>query len=148
MKVLLLLVVSMTFILTVFQFPLRKRTDDLNKHEHEVPFRGTEVGETLKRACGDCHSNQTNWPWYSHVAPVSWWIHNHVRQAQRELNFSGWEMYPAAQRRDELESICGIISIGRMPPRSYRLVHPQATLSAQEKEAICAWANSEAERNK
>src|SRR5215831_2751013 len=102
----------MAVILTVLP-PLRERTDQVNKHEYEAPFRGTEVGEKLKRACGDCHSNETNWPWYSHIAPVSWWIRSHVRQGQRELNFSEWQTYSAAQKRGELESICGIISTGR-----------------------------------
>ena len=148
MKVLLLLVVSMAFILTVLQLPLRKQTDEVEKHEYEVPFRGAEVAKKLRRACGDCHSNETNWPWYSHIAPVSWWIRSHVRQGQRELNFSDWQTYSAAQKRRELESICGIISTGRMPPASYTLLHRDARLSVQDKQTVCSWANSEVESDK
>jgi len=95
----------------------------------------------LVRACGNCHSNHTDWPWYSHVAPVSWWIARDVREGRESLNLSEWETYSAPQRRDKLESICGLISTGRMPPRQYRSMHPEAKLTEMEKEAVCAWAN-------
>jgi hypothetical protein len=111
-------------------------------------FRGSEVGNTLARACGDCHSNQTNLPWYGHVAPISWWIKSHVSEGREELNFSEWTRYSARQRRDELESICGVISSGRMPPGSYTALHPEASLGAQDKKAVCVWAANEVEQEK
>jgi hypothetical protein len=55
----------------------------------------------LVRACGNCHSNHTDWPWYSHVAPVSWWITQHVREGREKLDFSDWERYSAWQKRDK-----------------------------------------------
>ena len=119
-----------------------------NDYRNVEPFRGSEVGNTLARACGDCHSNQTSLPWYGHVAPVSWWIKSHVREGREELNFSEWTSYSARQRRDELESICGVISNGRMPPASYRVLHPESRLEAQDKKVICAWAANESEHEK
>ena len=119
-----------------------------NDYRNAEPFRGSEVGNTVARACGDCHSNQTSLPWYGHVAPISWWIKSHVREGRKELNFSEWARYSARQRRDELESICGVISNGRMPPGSYTALHPEASLGAQDKKAVCFWAANEIEQEK
>jgi hypothetical protein len=121
---------------------------EANDYRNAEPFRGSEVGNKLARACGDCHSNQTNLPWYGHVAPISWWIKSHVREGREELNFSEWTRYSARQRRDELESICGVISNGRMPPASYAALHPEARLGAPDKKALCVWAAHEIEQKK
>jgi Haem-binding domain len=120
----------------------------VSDHRNTDPFHGSEVGATLVRACGNCHSNQTVLPWYGHVAPVSWWIHRHLREGREELNFSEWTTYSAQRRRSELESICGVISNGRMPPASYRVLHSESRLQAQDKEVICAWAANESEHEK
>jgi hypothetical protein len=94
--------------------------------------------QVLVRACGNCHSNQTDWPWHSHVAPVSWWIAQHVRKGREKMDFSEWETYSARQKRDKLESMCGLISTGRMPPRTYAVMHPDAKLTEEDKKAVCA----------
>jgi Haem-binding domain len=104
----------------------------------------SEPAQVLLRACGNCHSNRTDWPWYSHVAPVSWWIARHVREGRERLDFSEWETYSPWQRRDKLESICGLISTGRMPPWVYNSMHPEAKLTETEKKAVCAWVKEEA----
>jgi hypothetical protein len=78
-------------------------------------------------ACYDCHSNQTRWPWYSRVAPSSWYVRNHVDEGRSALNFSEW------QRSQEIEDLAGTVRDGSMPPRSYTLIHPDARLSASEK---------------
>jgi hypothetical protein len=73
---------------------------------------------------------------------------SHVREGREELNFSEWTTYSARQRRDELESICGVISNGRMPPGSHTALHPEASLGAQDKKAVCFWAGIEIEQEK
>jgi len=93
----------------------------------------------LVRACGDCHSSHTDWPWYSHVPPVSSWIAQHVREGRERLDFSEWDTYSQWQRQDKLESICGLISTGRMPPWQYTTMHPEARLTEKDKNAVCAW---------
>jgi hypothetical protein len=125
-----------------------KVSPEANDYRKVELFRGSEVGNKLARACGDCHSNQTSLPWYGHVAPISWWITSHVREGREELNFSEWTRYSVRQRRDELESICGVISNGRMPPGSYTALHPEASLEAQDKKAVCVWAANEIEQEK
>jgi hypothetical protein len=100
--------------------------------------------QVLERACGDCHSNHTDWPWYSHVPPVAGWIAQHVREGREGLDFSQWDSYSEWQRQDKLESICGNISTGRMPPWQYTMMHPEARLSEKDKSEVCAWVNGEA----
>jgi Haem-binding domain len=84
-----------------------KQTGIVTSDEHDYrkvePFRGSEVGNTLARACGDCHSNQASFPWYGHVAPVSWWIKGYIREGREELNLSEWMRYSPLERHNELE---------------------------------------------
>lgn len=103
----------------------------------------SEATRVLARACGDCHSDRTDWPWYSHVAPVSWWIAQHVREGRKKLDLSKWERYSSSQKHDKLESICGLISTGRMPPWQYAAMHPEAHLTAEDKQAVCSWVKEE-----
>jgi len=97
----------------------------------------SEPAQVLVRACGNCHSNHTDWPWYRHVAPVSWWIARHVREGREKLDFSEWDPYSVWQKRDKLESMCGLISTGRMPPQLYTAMHPEAKLTEKEESSVC-----------
>ena len=101
-----------------------------------------EVSRAFERSCQDCHSNRTVWPWYSHVAPASWLLARHVNQGRRELNFSEWGQYPARRRDRKLKEICEQVRRGEMPQTSYTLLHSQAKLSDQDKQAICAWTEA------
>lgn len=98
------------------------------------PVRGI-----LKRACYDCHSNETVWPKYSRVAPVSWLVAHDVHEGRRELNFSEWSRYDAARRRKKLEKASEEVSDGDMPPVYYVWMHPGARLSDADKAALKAW---------
>jgi Haem-binding domain len=101
-----------------------------------------EAGAALKRACYDCHSNQTHWPWYSRVAPVSWWIVHDVTLGRKEVNFSEWGAYYPATRRRKLEWIGRSLREEEMPPRSYRLMHPRARLTDDDRAALERWIES------
>jgi hypothetical protein len=100
----------------------------------------SEPAKVLAKTCGNCHSDHTDWPWYSNLAPFSWWIARDVREGRKRLDFSEWDTYSQWQRQDKLESICGLISTGRMPPWQYTAMHPEARLTEKEKKAVCAWA--------
>ena len=93
----------------------------------------------LDRACRDCHSNQTVWPWYTHIAPVSWLMAYGVRQGRKAVNFSEWASYPPEVQRALLSASCRDVSTGKMPG-FYTLLHPEMRLSAQDVETICAAA--------
>lgn len=88
------------------------------------------------RACGDCHSYQTEWPWFSYVAPTSWVVSNHVWKARHGMNFNNWDVTSGKPRSpDQVEES---IREGRMPPSAYLLTHPQARLTDAETEQLIA----------
>jgi hypothetical protein len=93
----------------------------------------------LDRACRDCHSNETAWPWYSNIAPVSWFVIDHVNHGRRHLNFSDWDRLNRAEAGHMLDQICKELRAGMMPLSSYALVHRAARVTPQETEAVCAW---------
>lgn len=102
-----------------------------------------EVGAILERSCNDCHSSKTEWPWYSEVAPVSWYLAWHVNEGRRELSFSEWGAYPPRRRVRKLQQVCDEVESGEMPLKSYLPLHPSARLSEADKQVLCHWANQE-----
>ena len=102
------------------------------------------VDAVLRRACYDCHSHETRWPWYSQVAPVSWRIASHVRDGRDELNFSTWGAYEPRRRARKLTEICEEVSAGNMPLRDYLLLHREAVLTPADVETLCAWTKAAA----
>jgi len=84
------------------------------------------VQSIFSRACADCHSNRTVWPWYSHVAPVSWLLASHVTRGRRHMNFSEWGAYPVEKSSKLLDEICKEVQDGDMPPFTYTpcIPHP------------------------
>jgi hypothetical protein len=109
-----------------------------------------EVAGLLRTSCRDCHSNETRWPWYSRVAPVSWFVTDHVNEGREHLNFSEW--LPAAGQgenatpQERLHEICEEVSKGAMPLKSYTLVHTSARLSSDAVRRICEWTEGERRR--
>jgi hypothetical protein len=99
-----------------------------------------DVRSILERSCGDCHSNETRWPWYSHVAPVSWLVSFDVREGRADLNFSEWARYSAETKGHKLEAICRRVRQGEMPDGKYTLIHRGARLSESDRETLCRWA--------
>ena len=102
----------------------------------------TEVAEMMKRSCSDCHTNETVYPWYSQISPVSWWLKDHVDHGRSHLNFSTWGTYTPQQRSKKLEEICEVLESGEMPLPSYTWGHGDAVLSDPEKRTLCDWATS------
>ena len=98
-----------------------------------------EAAAVLDRSCRDCHSNQTRWPWYTEVAPVSWFVANHVNHGRSHLNYSEWDKYPASKAAHKLEEMCEEARGGNMPLPSYLWIHRGAKLSPADIETLCAW---------
>lgn len=101
---------------------------------------GTTSGlvSILDRSCRDCHSNQTVWPSYTQVAPLSWLMAYGVKQGRSAVNFSDWASYPAPRQRELLEQACRDASQGKMPGSAWTVLHPEARLSVGDIETICA----------
>ncbi len=97
----------------------------------EPPWDSPRTEELARRACYDCHSNETNWPWYTNIAPLSWWIENNVREGRDELNFSEWGV-----RRQEGGEAAETVRKGSMPPIEYTWLHPAARLGDEELQAL------------
>jgi hypothetical protein len=97
------------------------------------------VKAILKRACADCHSNETAWPWYSRISPVSHMVANDVIRGRRQLNFST----ATSLSDDQLGEIHDAIKFGEMPPKAYTFMHPEAKLSPAEADLLKQWALGE-----
>jgi len=141
-----ILVTVLVALFLIAQFVQPKRTNppvvpsrSLQAHV-QVP---QNVSVILNRACADCHSSQTVWPWYSHVAPISWVVVDDVKTGRSHINFQDWEAQENPKEAAEhLSLICKEVREKGMPLFSYRLMHKKARLSSQEIDTICAWSQS------
>jgi len=102
------------------------------------------VHSILKTACYDCHSNQSVWPWYSYVAPVSWFVADHVHEARHKLNFSEWQTMPEKRRNKRRDQTAEEVDEGDMPLPPYVLLHPGAKLSSEQIAVLKEWSQSAA----
>ena len=105
----------------------------------EVP---SHVVAIFGRACNDCHSNDTVWPWYSNIAPISWLITHDVNEGRREMNFSEWSAYDAEKTGKLRKKMCEEVSEGEMPGFVYTLMHPKAKLTNAEVQEVCRWSRA------
>ena len=102
----------------------------------------------FRRACQDCHSERTVWPWYSAVAPFHWLMAADVYAARQHMNLSAWGRYTPEERTERLIGICEMVAAGRMPLWYYKPAHyPSAWLSEGDKRAVCDWAKAEVLRS-
>ena len=124
-----------------FQPPHNKNsatsTNDIT-HIVTVP---DSVMQLLKMACYDCHSNNTKYPWYSHITPVNWWLNNHINEGKRSLNFSAFTgRYKRKMRK--LEETAELTEKHEMPISSYLWIHKDARLNDEQRKSIIDWANN------
>ena len=101
---------------------------------------------TLRRACFDCHSEETRWPWYARLPIASHLIERDVMKGRGQLNWSHWGEYNPFDQADMLDKVCDLASNGTMPPWQYRLLHPEARLSTADVTMLCNWTQLEANR--
>jgi hypothetical protein len=114
--------------------------------EEEVPAP-SEVRAVLKRACYDCHSNESKWPWYSRVAPVSWLVARDVHEGREEMNFSAWNRLPPEKQRKRFRQSWDLVEKGEMPLWFYVPLHPEAKLSEADRLLLKKWALSMTEQS-
>ena len=100
-----------------------------------------QVAGILDRACNDCHSNKTRWPWYSNVAPVSWFVIDHVNDGRDHLNYSEWGKYDASEQQGLLRQTCLMVKKGAMPLSSYTPMHPASKLTTGDVAVLCQWTD-------
>ena len=107
----------------------------------EVP---EHLAELIKSSCYDCHSNQTVYPWYSKIAPVSWYLQKHIIKGKEDLNASEYGSLDKADKIELLVDLCEVVEAGTMPLISFTLIHKEAKLSQEDIEALCTWSEEEA----
>ena len=95
-----------------------------------------ELAILIKSACYDCHSDQTKMPWYSNLAPLSWWIIDHVEHGKKHLNFSEWTAYSEDKKAHKAEECVEMLEEGEMPLSSYQIAHSDARISDEQREAL------------
>ncbi len=98
-----------------------------------------KVLDIFKNSCYDCHSNNTNYPWYSKIQPMAWFMAHHIKNGKADLNFSEFGSYTPRKQRSELKEIGHSLKDGTMPLSSYTLIHKNANLSKEEKALLIDW---------
>lgn len=137
---------TMIFLLAAFallQFyprPKKNKSDGNDNTGIEKTYAiPDDVARVLKSSCYDCHSNNTNYPWYASIQPVSLWLDDHIREGKGELNFSEFGSYEPRRQYRKLEEINEEVKAGEMPLKSYTFIHGGAKLNKDEKLAIARW---------
>lgn len=135
------------FVVAQFSRPARtnptvEQSRDLRAHTQVSP----QVAAILDRSCGDCHSNKTRWPWYSNVAPVSWFVIDHVDHGRSHLNFSEWGRFNQREAQEMLSQICREVKSGNMPLSSYTPLHPGSKLLGDDVKVLCDWTSAQQTR--
>lgn len=137
------ILLAILIVLVVIQFiqPARNKGGQVLATDMAAIYKMPDtVQAVLKAACYDCHSNNTNYPWYTYVQPVGWMLTNHIRNGKEELNFSEFGSYTARRQRSKLKAIANQVKDGDMPLYSYTIMHKDARLNKAQKQLIIDWA--------
>ncbi len=138
-----LIIIVIAFIVIQFIRPSKTAGEEIASNQitaiHQIP---DDVQQILKVSCNDCHSNTTQYPWYSKIQPVAWILNNHIVEGKKELNFSEFATYPAYGRYKKFKEISKEVKDGDMPMSSYTLIHRDASLNEDQKLSIENWSAS------
>ena len=137
-KRIIFLLLAITFV--GIQFIEVERTNPLVTADINAP---TEIKTIFRTSCYDCHSNETVWPWYSKIAPVSWLVSNDVKDGRKHLNFSEWEKLYSEKRAKLKKEIWDEVNKDEMPLDIYTYLHPSAKLEMIQKDMIKKWATND-----
>lgn len=130
-------------ILVIIQFirPARNISQETSPNDisaqHSIP---ADVKPILDKACNDCHTNNTYYPWYSNIQPVGWWLQYHVNEGKEHLNFSEFLSYDAKKQDHKMEEMIEMVKEKEMPLDSYTWTHTDARLTDQERQILVNWA--------
>ncbi len=131
------------FVLIQFVRPEKNQSNDFSKDISTIMPMSASLQQTLKTSCYDCHSNHTDYPWYSEVQPVAGWLQHHVDEGKSEINFSTFAGYKLRRKYHKLEEIVEQVEKGEMPMSSYTLIHQNAVLEEAQKQEIILWAKAQ-----
>lgn len=101
-----------------------------------------DVKTILAKACNDCHSNNTRYPWYANLQPVHWWLENHIKEGKKKINYDEFTHRPLRYQYHKMEETIEMVKEGEMPLNSYTWTHKDAKLTDEEKSKLTGWAQS------
>jgi hypothetical protein len=138
---------GVVILLVIIQFirPEKNASGENSKDIRNKYSMPQEVSGLLSVACNDCHSNKTNYPWYSNIQPVGWWLAGHVNDGKKELNFSTFLERPLAVQNHKLDEIIEMVDEKEMPLPAYTLLgfHADANLTDDQRKVITSWAKAQ-----
>lgn len=143
MKIIKKIALVLLVALVVIQFirPERNISEDLNDQVFmEETNPPEDVKLILKTSCYDCHSNVTRYPWYDNIAPISYWIADHIEHGKGHLNFSAWNSYDNKKKDHKLEEVIEMVEAAEMPLNEYTWTHSEARLSEAQRQSVINWA--------
>ncbi|NER11966.1 cytochrome C [Leptobacterium flavescens] len=143
MKIVKKILVLLLIVLVIMQFirPEKNTSDTVPATDFiTMTNPSEEIKGILKTACYDCHSNNTVYPWYNNIAPVSYWLADHVKDGKKHLNFSDWGNYDQKRKAHKLEELVEEVKEHKMPLNSYLWMHKDAKLDDAQIEALTSWA--------
>lgn len=141
-KVVLIVLLVVLIVIQFFHPAKNIATAQSPNHIAAVYNQPDNVRSILNKACNDCHSNNTQYPWYNNIQPVAWWLDHHVQEGKHELNFDEFGTYPLRKQYHKLEELTEMVKEGEMPLSSYTLIHTNASLTDKEKATLTGWADS------
>ncbi len=139
------ILIGLLIVLVIIQFihPAKNQSEGIAANDITKSFGvPDDVQGILKKACNDCHSNNTVYPWYSKIQPVDWWLNDHVVEGKSKFNLSEFITYPAKKQRKKLEEVIETVKEGEMPLNSYTWIHKEAILTEAEKLTLSNWADT------
>ena len=138
-------IVVLSIIILQFIQPIKNVQEISENHIFMQASINDSVKTILTNACMDCHSNNTNYEWYHKISPVSWYVDEHIQEGKKGVNFSDWGRYTKVEKIGLLDEIMEEVEEGKMPLKSYTLMHKNARLNEDEKELLENWAKTYAE---
>lgn len=137
--------IILAFLVVVIAMQFYRPEKNIASGDHTAAFLAEtnppqRVKVVLEETCYDCHSNNTIYPWYNNIAPVSYWMANHVKDGKKHLNFSDWKNYSSKKKDHKLEELVEEIENGNMPLKEYTWTHETSRLTSAQRELIMKWA--------
>ncbi len=136
------------FLLIQFVQPTRNKSGQVMPNDISKTIAiPAEIKAILINSCYDCHSNNTNYPWYAYIQPMHWFLNNHIQAGKAELNFNEFGSYTLRRQKNKLRAIENSLEDGTMPLSSYTLIHRNAILSKAEKSLLMSWVQNSKDIN-
>ena len=140
-KILIFLLIALIAIQFFHPKPNKSTGDQPNSiaKAYAIP---ADVESILKKACNDCHSNNTRYPWYSNIQPVDWWLDSHIKDGKKEMNLDEYSNRSLRYQYNKMKQTIDLVKKGEMPLESYTWIHKDAKLTEEEKSKLTDWAGS------